>query len=253
MLIEVCVDSLKSAKAAAQGGADRIELCSALKLGGLTPTIGLLTSVKSSAIVIDVFCMIRCRGGDFVYDDDEMKTMLNDIALLKASGADGFVFGALTPDGQLDRVNCSKVMDACHPMPVTLHRAFDHSTNWRDAVDTAIQLGFHYILTSGQEASVSEGIERLKEIIRYANDRIIIMAGSGVNVKSLPTIKNALPLLKALHTSASIKETSRCSARPSFKLGENDAFDSERATSATLLSEIVAIARSHNDTHGYTS
>uniref|UniRef100_A0A914RXY7 Copper homeostasis protein cutC homolog n=1 Tax=Parascaris equorum TaxID=6256 RepID=A0A914RXY7_PAREQ len=125
-------------------------------------------------------------------------------------------------DGQLDRVNCSKVMDACHPMPVTLHRAFDHSTNWRDAWSRSVSFrGF--------------------------------LLGSGVNVKSLPTIKNALPLLKALHTSASIKETSRCSARPSFKLGENDAFDSERATSATLLSEIVAIARSHNDTHGYTS
>lgn len=249
MLVEVCVDSLKSAKAAAQGGANRIELCSALKLGGLTPTVGLLSSVKSCGIVIDVFCMIRCRGGDFVYDEDEMITMLNDIAILKANGADGFVFGALTSDAQLDRINCSKVIDACHPMPVTLHRAFDHSTNWHDAIDTAVQLGFHYILTSGQEGTILEGIERLKEIISYANDRIIIMAGSGVNMKSLPTIKNALPMLKALHTSASIKKNSLCSIRPSFKLGENDAFDSEKETSAIIVSEIVAIARSHNDTH----
>ncbi|KHN72270.1 Copper homeostasis protein cutC -like protein [Toxocara canis] len=246
MLVEICVDSLTSAKAAAQGGANRIELCSALKLGGLTPTTGILRAVKSANVAVDVFCMIRCRGGDFVYGNDEMETMFADISILKANGADGFVFGALTSEGRLDEVKCRRVVEACYPLPVTLHRAFDHSSDWREAVDSAVRLSFSCILTSGLQATVSEGIECLKQIVHYADGRIGVMAGSGVTVESLPVIKNAIPMLSAVHSSASIKKKSQCLHRPLFAMGSDDSFDSEKETSAEIVSQIVAIAHGND-------
>ncbi|VDM40221.1 unnamed protein product [Toxocara canis] len=218
MLVEICVDSLTSAKAAAQGGANRIELCSALKLGGLTPTTGILRAVKSANVAVDVFCMIRCRGGDFVYGNDEMETMFADISILKANGADGFVFGALNSEGRLDEVKCRRVVEACYPLPVTLHRAFDHSSDWREAVDSAVCV---------QEYMLDD-------------------SGSGVTVESLPVIKNAIPMLSAVHSSASIKKKSQCLHRPLFAMGSDDSFDSEKETSAEIVSQIVAIAHGND-------
>ena len=127
VLLEICVDSLESARNAQLGGADRLELCASLTLGGLTPTFGLLTCVKrmllmNSAARVPVFAMIRPREGDFVYDEDELAVMESDISALKDAGADGFVFGALRADDTVDLDACRRLLKAAQPLPCTFHR-----------------------------------------------------------------------------------------------------------------------------------
>ncbi|MFH4975892.1 hypothetical protein AB6A40_002601 [Gnathostoma spinigerum] len=178
MDVEICVDSFSSVKAAAEGGASRFELCSALCLGGLTPSAGLLKLAKKNFPNIPSYCLIRSRCGDFVFNDDDMVLMLEDLKILNSYGADGFAFGALTPEGQLDEAKCGQILDAARPVPVTLNRAFDYTIDWKLTVDTAVKLGFDGILTSGLAATAKDGATKLKEIVAYSNNRIAIMAGN---------------------------------------------------------------------------
>ncbi|XP_047008243.1 copper homeostasis protein cutC homolog isoform X3 [Ictalurus punctatus] len=163
-LMEVCVDSVESAINAERGGAGRLELCSSLIEGGITPSVGLLQVVKEN-VQIPVYVMIRPRGGDFLYSEREVEVMRRDIELLKRHRADGFVLGALTEDGRVDAELCMELLATCRPLPVTFHRAFDMVHDPSVAVETLVSLGFERILTSGCDSSALEGLPVIKRLV----------------------------------------------------------------------------------------
>lgn len=201
--MEVCVDSVRSAKSAIEGGADRLEVCSCLAAGGLTPSLGLLKVIRSINPDIPLMVMIRPRPGDFIYSDLDILQMKEEIDCIRAEGlADGFVTGALTKDGCVDEANCLILMKACGSLPVTFHRAFDLTTDAVQSLETIFELGFSRILTSGQSKNAKTGIEILKVLVQRAQDRIIIMAGCGINDKNVETILRETKV-KEIHSSAS--------------------------------------------------
>lgn len=198
--MEVCVDCIESALNAAEGGASRIELCSALSEGGLTPTTGFLRQVKA-LVKIPVFAMIRPRRGDFCYSAEEVSIMSEDIIELKNNGADGFVIGVLKPNGDIDRSVCQKLLVLASPLPCTFHRAFDVACDPEKSLEVLINLGFQRLLTSGQCKTAEDGAPLIKKLVDLAKDRIIVMPGAGLtirNVKDILKITGA----KEFHASA---------------------------------------------------
>ncbi|QDY70898.1 copper homeostasis protein CutC [Qingshengfaniella alkalisoli] len=185
-LLEVCVDTYDDALAARDAGADRLELCSALGVGGLTPSIGLMR--KTAGIGIPVFAMIRPRDGSFTYGPNDVQIMRDDIEAAKDAGLDGIVTGALTANGDLDETVLAKLLDHAAPLPVTLHRAFDLVRDPETALERAIALGFKRILTSGQTAAATDGTPLIAELITKAAGRITIMPGSGINPANVEQI-----------------------------------------------------------------
>lgn len=198
--LEVCVDDVAGLQAAIDGGADRIELCSALNLGGLTPSAGLMTLAARAAV--PCYAMIRPRAGDFVYSADELAVMEDDISFAATCGLAGVVFGANLFDGRLDRPALERLSNAVAGMPRTLHRAFDLVPDAEDAIEIAIACGFERILTSGRTLTVSDGLSELKTLIEIAAGRISIMPGGGVNLDTIETILSSLDISE-LHSSCS--------------------------------------------------
>ncbi|XP_066159057.1 copper homeostasis protein cutC homolog [Euwallacea fornicatus] len=188
-VLEVCVDSLESAVAALNGGADRLELCSSLIEGGLTPTPGLLTKIQNmNPRKVPVYCMLRCRPGNFIYKIEEVEIMKEDAKILRRSGADGFVFGALANNADVDMKTCREIIKACYPLPVTFHRAFDFVRRPTIEVEVIIDLGFERILTSGKQQTAQVGVKLIKKLIEQAGSRIILMPGGGVNKDNIKYI-----------------------------------------------------------------
>lgn len=188
-VLEVCVDSLESALAAITGGADRLELCSSLIEGGLTPTPGLLIQIQNiKSRNIPVFCLLRCRPGNFIYSPEEVEIMKEDAKILRRNGADGFVFGALSENGDVDMKICREIIKACHPLPVTFHRAFDFCKRPTIEVEVIIDLGFQRILTSGKQRTAQMGVKLISKLIEQVGNRIIIMPGGGINKENLKFI-----------------------------------------------------------------
>lgn len=210
-LVEVCIDSVESTVAAVGGGADRLEVCSALGEGGLTPSPGLLEIVRER-VTIPLAVMIRPRAGDFCYSDDEFEVMRRDLVRLKALGADLMVFGLLTPSGDVDVARTRELIALARPLPVTFHRAFDMTRDPRAALETLIALGCERVLTSGQEKSVLEGLELVTELVRLAGDRITVLPGGGITERNLPRILRECDA-KEFHVSASGSRDSRMEFR----------------------------------------
>ena len=179
-LIEACVDSYQSCVNATKGGADRLELCSHLIIGGCTPTLPVFKQVQRDCKGVKINVLIRPRFGDFLYTEDEIEAMFEDIATFRDLGANGVVIGALTPDGDLDIEVMKRMMACAGDMDVTLHRAFDMTRDPFKTLEEAIELGCKTILTSGQQSNVVEGKDLLKEVYEKAAGRIDIMAGCGV-------------------------------------------------------------------------
>lgn len=176
--LEVCVDSVEGMMAAARGGADRIELCSALEVGGLTPSQGQMRA--AAGVAVPVHALIRSRAGDFVFGPDEVAAMVDDIGAARAAGLAGVVIGAALPDGRLDRQALAVMKAAAGPMSVTLHRVFDLVPDFAEAVEVAVEIGFDRILTSGGAVGAPEGVEALARIVRLAGGRVRIMPGAGI-------------------------------------------------------------------------
>jgi copper homeostasis protein len=178
VIIEICVDTSASLAAAVAGGADRIELCSSLVLGGLTPSAGFMA--EASACGLPVMAMIRPRAGDFVWSAAELAQMRSDIAAVRTAGLAGVVLGASLPDGRLDLPALTELMDAAKGLECTLHRAFDLVPDQTQALEETINLGFARILTSGGAATATEGAEQIAALEVQARGRISIMPGSGI-------------------------------------------------------------------------
>ena len=201
-LLEICVDSLASARAAIRGGADRLELCSALALGGLTPYTELLQQIREESD-IPVRCLMRHRAGDFLYTQEEVDLMARQIRSLKAAGADGFVIGCLTADGDLDEDAMNPLIAAADGAALTLHRCIDVSRDPMETYLCAHHLGFDTVLTSGAAASCMEGLDTIRSLLEL-RDRMNgpeILIGAGVNPANAREIIAALPHAHAFHGS----------------------------------------------------
>jgi copper homeostasis protein len=187
MTVEIVVYNIDSALKAQEGGADRIELCENPGEGGTTPSYGTIEAVRQN-VSIDVFVMIRPRGGDFHYNNYEFRAMKRDISQCQKLSVDGFVFGILNADGTIDKKRCKELIDKARPLKVTCHRAFDMARDPFEALEDCIELGFDRILTSGRELQAIKGADLIGELVKKANGRIAIMAGSGVNEETVTEV-----------------------------------------------------------------
>ena len=202
--LEVCVDSAAGLGAAVAGGADRIELCAALAVGGLTPSAGLMTAAAQAGV--PVMAMIRPRAGDFVWTEAEVAMMEVEIAAARAAGLAGVVLGASRADGRLDLAVLQRLVAVAGGMDLTLHRCFDLVPDMGQALEEAIGLGFRRVLTSGGEVTVSQGAARIAGLVFRSAGRISIMPGSGVNPGTAGMLK-ALQVSE-VHASCSVAAAS---------------------------------------------
>lgn len=237
--LEVCVDNVEGLAAAIAGGADRIELCGALEVGGLTPTAGLLRVAAASPL--PVVAMIRPRGGDFCFDDVEIQLMLNEIDAVAAIGLQGVVLGASLRNGELDHQTLERLLKRArdHGLGATLHRAIDLCPDLAQATRLAIDLGFERILTSGGAPGALLGLSGLQRCFDAAGDRITIMPGAGINAENVGRLLDKLPV-REVHASCSVPVAA--SAPPVLAFG----FDAggRRQTSVARVAALKAATRS---------
>lgn len=190
VLFESCVETLAAAIASAEGGAQRLELCAKLDVGGTTPDAALVAQCVA-AVTIPVFAMVRPRGGNFVYDAREAEHMLRDIAEMKTAGAQGMVLGALTRDGDIDTPLMRRLIDAARPLPVTCHKAFDAVRDLPAALEALCALGVDRVLTSGGAATAAEGAPMLARLVTQAGGRLIVLAGGGIRAHNVADLVHA--------------------------------------------------------------
>jgi copper homeostasis protein len=225
MVLEICVDSVESAIASQAGGAQRVELCSDLNEGGITPSAGLIQAVRKH-VGIEVFAMVRPRGGDSFYTPHEFDVMKADVVQMKELKADGIVVGMLDQDGQVDVQRTRELVQLADPMQVTFHRAFDMSADLDESLERVIETGAHRILTSGGVQAVSQGAERVNHLIGTAKERIRIMVGGGIRQENIRKIALRTKATE-FHCSLRIRARSPVTFRNhSLKLGSvaNDEF-----------------------------
>lgn len=201
MELEICVDSVESAIAAAKGGAQRVELCSALSEGGITPSAGLISEVRA-AIDIRLFVIIRPRGGNFVYSDHELSVMRRDIRDAQVRGVDGVVLGVLTSERAVDISRTRELVVLARPLQVTFHRAFDACHDFDRALEDVIASGADRILTSGGKSDAVKGMNALAALQQKAGNRIRIMAGGGVRLANVRNVALRTGI-REMHTSLS--------------------------------------------------
>lgn len=201
-VLEICADSYASAMAAIAGKADRIELCSALAIGGLTPYEMLLRQIKEVSS-IPVRCLMRPRAGDFLYTQEELELLRWQIIQLKAAGADGFVIGCLTAEGSLDCEAMKPLIEACDGRGITLHRCIDVSRNLEQTYLAAAELGIDTVLTSGGAGSCREGMETIRRLIalREETNGPEVLIGAGVKASVIADFRAAVPGARAFHMS----------------------------------------------------
>ncbi|KAJ3322107.1 hypothetical protein HDV06_003558 [Boothiomyces sp. JEL0866] len=217
--LEICLENVESAIAAERNGAIRVELCANLLEGGTTPSKGLI-SVCKSKVNIPIHVMIRPRGGDFSYSEIEFEIMKEDIQVCKELGVAGVVFGILHPDGSVDISRSKELVEYAKPMNVTFHRAFDMTSDPFKAMEDIVGIGgIQRILSSGQEASVLEGIPLLQQLLKQANGRIRILPGAGITARNVHRIYNEL-LVDELHLTAACEvESSMTYRNPHVYMG----------------------------------
>ena len=201
-ILEVCVDSYASAVAAIAGGADRLELCSALSVGGLTPSAALLRQIRKGSD-IPIRCLMRPRGGDFFYTPEEIQQMAMEMAALRDAGADGFVIGCLTADGELDGNAMEPLLKTASGLGLTLHRCIDVSRNLEDTYRKAAILGFDTVLTSGGAGKCRDGMETIGRLltIRDTENGPEVLIGAGVNAGVIAAFREKFPQSRAFHMS----------------------------------------------------
>lgn len=191
MIKEACVESFEKAKEAQDKGANRIELCENLAVGGTTPSYGTV-KVCLEKLNIPIFPMIRARGGNFVYSKDEIEIMKEDIKLFKELGVKGVVLGCLTSDNKIDLELTRELVDLAYPMEVTFHKAIDEITNPLDYIDDLVNIGIKRILTSGGKATALEGKDLINEMIKKSNERLKVVVAGKVTKENLNELSNLI-------------------------------------------------------------
>jgi copper homeostasis protein len=215
-IIEIATSDFITTKSAVGGGADRIELCANLAEGGTTPSFGTIKQCREAFDVL-LYPIIRPRGGDFLYTNEEFAIMLQDVKLCKQLGSDGVVIGLLNADGTIDVKRTSMLIEAAYPLGITFHRAFDRCKDPFTALEQLIEIGCERILTSGQQPSVVDGVVLVSELQQKADERIIIMPGSGVRKENIKMLAEKTGCVE-FHSSLRGKESSKMHfIHPAFK------------------------------------
>ncbi|MCG3863175.1 MULTISPECIES: copper homeostasis protein CutC [unclassified Photobacterium] len=238
--LEVCIDNLESLHYAQQGGATRIELCSSLALGGLTPSAGLMQLAAKQA-TIPVYAMIRPRQGDFLFSSDDVEIMLADIYAAHQAGLQGIVIGALTEQSLIDSTTIASLIKQAKGLGVTFHRAIDQCVDPFAALDTIMSYGCERILTSGLQPTAPEGTAMIKNMVNYCGDRISIMAGAGVTPKNVQALV-AETGIKEVHLSGKTTRPSKILNRTSSAHMGNAIFDDFQIP-VTNIDTIQAVAQ----------
>ena len=206
MKLEICLDTLESVKVCAAEGVDRIELCAGLVEGGTTPSLAFLRAARRF-FPGAIMAMVRPRAGDFCYSDDEFALMLDEVELFRREGADGVVFGILTPDGLIDEPRCRKFVARAAGMDITFHRAFDVTPDLAASLETLVALGVPRVLTSGGRPDVFQGLDPLAALHRQAAGRIAILPGGGVKPERITELVRATGVTE-VHLSARVSVAS---------------------------------------------
>ena len=217
ILLEICIDSYASALAAKIGGADRLEICSALAIGGTTPSSSLVEQCVNE-IEMPSMMMIRPHDGGFVYSDDDLRVMIGSIGVAKSIGVQGIVFGALTEDRRIDVESCKRLLEQTEGLETTFHRAIDVAIEPLDALATIEQLGFDRVLTSGQSSTAIEGANLIQQMVQQSST-IKILAGSGVNAANVSELVQRTGVSE-VHASASVG-ISETQTQGEVSFGEN--------------------------------
>lgn len=186
--LEIACFNLESALIAQQNGADRVELCTGIEVGGITPNIEIVELARKN-LTIDLYVMIRPRGGNFIYTEAEFRQMKSEMQTMKKLNVDGFVFGILDENNQIDIRQNSELIGLAKPLPCTFHRAFDAVADSEQALEDIIKCGFKTLLTSGQKPNVEEGVQYLSDLVGKANNRITIMPGGGLRSSNIDFIQ----------------------------------------------------------------
>ncbi len=240
MVVEICANSYQSASNALKAGADRIELCSELAVGGVTPSHGLISKVIEE-IEIDVNVLVRPRSGDFNFSDEEFDIMKRDVVFCKNSGCTGIVSGILTKNNEVDLLRTKELIDLAAPLSFTFHRAFDWVENPMKAIEDLIDLGVDRILTSGQASKASEGLLLLRNLKEVAADQLILMPGGGINEKNILEFKKEG--FKEIHFSATIEH--KTIEIPKVTMNSDRLFDETILTISDLkkIERLIAIVK----------
>ncbi len=240
IILEACVDSPESAITAANSGAERIELCTGLSEGGLTPSMGIIKETLK-CVKINLNILLRPRGGDFYYSNKEFEVIKEDLLTVKTLGCNGVVIGILNPDATIDTCRTSELIELARPMDITFHRAFDMTSCPLKALDDLLSLGIDRILTSGQSASAIKGSKLIKKLNVIAKEKIIIMPGGGINESNVQELIRKTGV-KEIHASARSKVKSKMKYKNlNCSMGKKS-FDSEYTltiTDKTKLKNIV--------------
>jgi copper homeostasis protein len=202
VIVEICADSVESALAAQSGGAHRVELCSNLLEGGVTPSAGLISTVRHK-LDVDLYVMIRPRGGDFCYSPEEFETMEKDVLMAKELGANGVVFGILQENGDVDIARTRCLVEMARPLMTTFHRAFDMSRELSKSLEDVVKTGADRVLTSGGEQKVEDGLRTIAQLVEQADRHISIMVGGGITQSNVRRIIEATDV-REIHASVRV-------------------------------------------------
>lgn len=241
-VLEICVDNAEGLFAAIEGGADRIELCSALSVGGLTPSYGFMELAGRQAV--PVLAMIRPRGGNFIFSTEEVELMKADIDAARAAGLAGVVLGATTLDSRLDRESLNLLCRHADGLDLTLHRAFDVVEDQIDALETAIDLGFSRILTSGGMPTALQGKQILSMLVAQAAGRVTIMPGSGVRPANAAELLADLSVSE-IHASCSIRFSEENKQLLDLSFAAKEMLKTDAATVKALKSIVLEAVQAH--------
>jgi copper homeostasis protein len=239
--VEICVECIESAIAAESGGADRVELCDNLTLGGTTPSAGTIAQ-SCRRLSIPVHVLIRPRAGDFIYSEPEIAVMRHDIEVAKNLGAAGVVVGVLTPDAAVDRELTATLVALARPLHITFHKAFDQTYEPMEALDILIGLGVERVLTSGGRPTALEGIDGLANLVDHAGDQIAVMAGGGLSTSSLESVIRKTRVSE-VHLGSAASRTIKSSMHTPPRDGSDPSWI---RTEEERVAEIVALVQSIN-------
>lgn len=244
LICEICIDSVESAVAAQDGGADRVELCDNLFEGGTTPSCGSI-AIARKLLTIKLHIIIRPRGGDFLYTDTEFEIMKRDIEAAKSLGVDGIVIGILKADGSIDAERTRRFVELARPMSVTFHRAFDVCRDPFKALETLIDIGIDRILTSGQSANAVDGTELIAELVKRAENRIIIMACGSINETNIADAINKTGVTEVHFTAFETVESQMQFRNNNVAMGSDYAGSEyvRNVTSSDKVQTVISAAR----------